>query len=159
MSTESISAYSRDNVYGQLTSPFTPKQIKINAHTPYDKVDEDEPKVFSRDHFKSKPQAKMIYELPEDSNSVNFNNKEFPPKFDNNNTDTTKDAEEKTTIDVTTFQASKASSKDIVKNSLKHGYTPEQAVAINKAQEAYKKSAILTTDPVGTLSTRSYRVA
>lgn len=159
MSTEAIGAYSPDTVYGQLTSPFTPQKIKINAHTPYDKVDENKSKVFSREHFKGKPQAKMIYELPEDKNSVNIANKEFPPKYNGNKVENNKDTEEKTTIDVTTFQASKASSKDIVQNSLKHGYTPEQAVAINKAQEAYKKSAILTKDPAATLSTRSYKVA
>ena len=49
MSTEAIGAYSPDTVYGQLTSPFTPQKIKINAHTPYDKVDENESKVFSRE--------------------------------------------------------------------------------------------------------------
>ena len=70
MSTEAIGAYSPDTVYGQLTSPFTPQKIKINAHTPYDKVDENESKVFSREYFKGKPQAKMIYELPEDTPDV-----------------------------------------------------------------------------------------
>ena len=123
MSTEAIGTYSPDTVYGQLTSPFTPQKIKINAHTPYDKVDENESKVFSREYFKGKPQAKMIYELPENENK---NTK---------------------------------SSKDIVQNSLKRGYTPEQAVAVTKAQDAYKKSAVLTTDPTGVLSTCAYKVA
>ncbi len=149
MSTEAIGAYSPDTVYGQLTSPFTPQKIKINAHTPYDKVDENESKVFSRDYFKGKPQAKMIYELPENEN------KDFPPKFDNGDD---KDKEENS-IEVASFQASVASSKDIVQNSLKHGYTAEQAVAVTKAQDAYKKSAILTTDPTGVLSTCAYKVA
>ena len=154
MSTEAIGAYSPDTVYGQLTSPFTPQKIKINAHTPYDKVDENESKAYSRDSFKAKPQAKMIYELPDDKG---LEKKEFPPKF-NNGSDENKDAEE-TTIDVASFQASKVSSKDIVTNSLKHGYTPEQAVAVTKAQEAYKNSAIMTKNPTGVLSTRSYKVA
>ena len=137
MSTEAIGAYSPDTVYGQLTSPFTPQKIKINAHTPYDKVDENESKAFSREYFKGKPQAKMIYELPENENK----NKE------------------ENSVEVTSFQASTTSSKDIVQNSLKHGYTPEQAVAVTKAQDAYKKSAILTTDPTGVLSTCAYKVA
>ena len=80
MSTESIAPYSPNTVYGQLTSPFTPKQITINAHTPYDKVDENESKAYSRDSFKAKPQAKMIYELPDDKG---LEKKEFPPKFNN----------------------------------------------------------------------------
>lgn len=151
MSTEAIGAYSPDTVYGQLTSPFTPQKIKINAHTPYDKVDENESKVFSREYFKGKPQAKMIYELPENENK----NKDFPPKFDNKD-DKNK---EENSVEVTSFQASTTSSKDIVQNSLKHGYTPEQAVAVTKAQDAYKKSAILTTDPTGVLSTCAYKVA
>ena len=137
MSTEAIGAYSPDTVYGQLTSPFTPQKIKINAHTPYDKVDENESKAFSREYFKGKPQAKMIYELPENENK----NKE------------------ENSVEVTSFQASTTSSKDIVQNSLKRGYTPEQAVTVTKAQDAYKKSAVLTTDPTGVLSTCAYKVA
>ena len=66
---------------------------------------------------------------------------------------------EENSIEVTSFQASTKSSKDIVQNSLKRGYTPEQAVAVTKAQDAYKKSAVLTTDPTGVLSTCAYKVA
>ena len=51
MSTESIAPYSPNTVYGQLTSPFTPKQITINAHTPYDKVDLIEKEVINSDLY------------------------------------------------------------------------------------------------------------
>lgn len=152
MSTEAISAYSPDTVYGQLTSPFTPKQITINAHTPYDKVDENESKVFSREHFKGKPQAKMIYELPEKEN--NFDASKYTPK-----TDSESDTKNTTPVEVSAFQASNVSSKDMVQNALKRGYSTTEAVAVTKAQNAYKKSAILTDNPTGVLSTCSYKVA
>ncbi len=152
MSTEAVSAYSPDVVYGQLTSPFTPKQITINAHTPYDKVEGDGAKVYSRTHFKGKPQAKMIYELPEKENR--FDASKYIPKKDS-------DSETNTTnqVEVSAFQASSVSSKDIVQNSLKRGYSTTEAVAVTKAQNAYKKSAILTDNPTGVLSTCSYKVA
>lgn len=47
MSIEGLSPYSPTTVYGQLTSPFTPKTITINSHTPYDKVD-DKKKIHQR---------------------------------------------------------------------------------------------------------------
>ena len=152
MSTEAIGAYSPDTVYGQLTSPFTPQKIKINAHTPYDKVDEDESKVYSRTHFKGKPQAKMIYELPESDNK--FDASKYAQK-----TDSESDTKNTAQIEVSAFQASKTSSKDLVQNSLKRGYSTTEAVAVTKAQNAYRNSAILTDDPTGVLSTCSYRVA
>ena len=58
MSIEGLSPYSPTTVYGQLTSPFTPKTITINSHTPYDKVDNDKEtssEVFSRTYFEGKP--------------------------------------------------------------------------------------------------------
>lgn len=152
MNTEAIAPYSPNTVYGQLTSPFTPKQVKINAHTPYDKVDENESKAFSRESFKAKPQAKMIYELPENDDKKDS---DYPPKFSNSEEKDTKDK----TVDVSTFQASTISSKDIVSNSLKHGYTTDQAIAVTKAQKAYKNSAIMTKNPTEVLSKHSYKVA
>lgn len=144
--TEAIAPYSPTTIYGQLTSPFTPKTVTINAHTPYDKVDEEKSEVFSRDYFKGKPQAKIAYELPEV-------NQEFPPK------NTVSDAEsDKKPVELTPFSASSASSSDIVQSSLKRGYTPQEAVALKDAQNAYKNSAVMTKDPTGTLSTCSYRV-
>ena len=62
MSTENnLAPYSPTTVYGQLTSPFTPKTVTINAHTPFDKVDETKSKVFSREDFTGKPLTKIIY--------------------------------------------------------------------------------------------------
>ena len=78
-----------------------------------------------------------------------------PPKFSNSEEKDTKDK----TVDVSTFQASTISSKDIVSNSLKHGYTTDQAIAVTKAQKAYKNSAIMTKNPTEVLSKHSYKVA
>ena len=64
MSIEGLAPYSPTTIYGQLTSPFTPKTITINSHTPYDKVDEEQEnssEVFSRGYFEGKPQARSVY--------------------------------------------------------------------------------------------------
>ena len=154
MNTESIGPYSPTTIYGQLTSPFTPKLVTINAHTPYDKVDEEEQsQVFSRDFFEGRPQAKMIYELP-DKEYLAMGISEYRS---NSGSDSDEDTSSKP-IELSSFVASQASSKDIVQNSLKRGYSTEEAIAMKEAQNAYKNSATLTKDPIGALSTRSYRV-
>ena len=65
MEIESIGPYSPSTVYGQLSSPFEPKTVTVNAKTPYDKVDENsnESEVFSRKFFKGKPVAKMKIDI------------------------------------------------------------------------------------------------
>ncbi len=155
MEPEAIAPYSPTTIYGQLTSPFTPKQITINAHTPYDKVTEDESsQVFSRGHFQARPQARMVYELPENDDYV------YGIKYENkvNNSENQEDEKEIPPSEVAAFSVSRASSKDIVQNSLKYGYSPTEAIAIRDAQNAYKNSATLTNDPIGALSSRSFRV-
>ena len=69
------------------------------------------------------------------------------------------DTKTTTTLEVFSFQASSVSSKDIVQSSLKRGYSTTEAVAVTKAQNAYKNSAILTNDPTGVLSTCAYKVS
>ena len=155
MEPEAIAPYSPTTIYGQLTSPFTPKQITINAHTPYDKIDEEEQsRVFSREYFQGKPQAKMVYELPEKDDFV------YGLKYENQTqkNDSSETEKDNKPIELAAFSASRASSKDIVHNSLKYGYSPSEAIAIRDAQNAYKNSAVLTDDPVGALTTRSFRV-
>ena len=154
MEMESIRAYSPDIVYGQLTSPFTPKQITINAHTPYGKVSEEESQVFSREHFAARPQARMLYELPD------YDDYFYGIKYENKQAAAEKFEEEKDVSmpEVAGFSASSASSKDIVQNSLKNGYSPAEAIAIRDARNAYKNSATLTKDPISALSSRSFRV-
>ena len=153
MSTEPIGPYSPTTIYGQLTSPFTPKQVTINAHTPFDKVDEDSQRgVYSRDYFQPREQARIIYEMPETT-----------PAHDSRlNVKTDKENAENTSMQkpqsVSSFSASSIGSDDIVHNSLKHGYTTEQAIIIKNAQDAYKRSAIITDNPIESLTTCSYRV-
>ena len=155
MNTESIGPYSPAVVYGQLTSPFTPKLVTINAHTPYDNINEEEQsQAFSRDFFEGRPQAKMIYELPNRESLAMGINYEYRS---NTGSGTEEDTSSKQ-VELSSFTASQASSKDIVQNSLKRGYSTEEAIAMKEAQNAYKNSATLTKDPIGALSTRSFRV-
>lgn len=155
MNTESIGPYSPTTVYGQLTSPFTPKLVTINAHTPYDNVDEEQSQVFSREHFQARPQARLVYEPPgNDSYAFGIN-------YENRTSPSGNNSEEETTpppAEVSSFAASQVSSRDIVQSSLKQGYSTAEAITIRDAQNAYKNSATLTQDPIGALSTRSFRV-
>ena len=153
MDTQSIGPYSPTTIYGQLTSPFTPKQITINAHTPYDKIDEEEQsKVFSREYFQGRPQAKIVYELPETERNFDLN-KYIPAREEDEK------KQEFTPPELSVFSASSISSKDIVHQSLQRGYSPEQAIVIKNAQASYKNSAVLTDDPARALSTCSYKVS
>ena len=151
MEPEAIAPYSPTTIYGQLTSPFTPKAVTINAHTPFDKVDEEEqPQVFSREYFQGRPQTRIVYELPQTEINIDFSR--YVPSSEETK-------REYTPQEVAAFSASSISSSDIVQQSLQRGYSPEQAVAVRNAQEAYKKSAILTDNPAQVLSTCSYRVS
>ena len=156
METEAIAPYSPTTIYGQLTSPFTPKQVTINAHTPYDKVDEEtESQVYSRDYFQARPQARLVYELPEEDEfvfGINYENRTNASNSENDNEIPPRP------VEVSAFAASQTSSRDIVHNSLKQGYSTAEAIIIRDAQNAYKNSATLTQDPVGALSSRSFRV-
>ena len=154
METEAIAPYSPTTIYGQLTSPFTSRQITINAHTPFDEVDKEQSQVFSREHFQGKPQARMAYEISgNESVIIGINYENGQPSGSNSNNET-----EMKAIEVSAFSASQTSSRDIVNNSLKYGYSPAEAIIIRDAQNAYRNSAIITDDPVGALNSRSYRV-
>lgn len=151
MSIEGLAPYSPTTIYGQLTSPFTPKTITINSHTPYDKVDEEQEnssEVFSRGYFEGKPQARSVYGKVSTQSA-----------YENDLAKLSDDlASEKMPLDVTPFSSSELSSTDIVKSSLKKGYDTREAIVIQNANSAYQKSAFLTNNPVGVLSTCSYRV-
>ena len=154
---ESIGPYSPTTVYGQLTSPFTPKLVSINSHTPFDKTNEEESKVFSRDYFEGRPTARMKYSLPE---TAPVEIQKYPPEQQKvNNSGSETQQVEKPQTELAAFSMSATSSSDIVKSSLKQGYSTEQAVVISKAQSAYQKSAILTKDPVGALGSCNYVVS
>lgn len=170
MEIDSLGPYSPDVVYGQLSSPFTPKAVTINSHTAYDKIeDRFVPKVFSRGHFKSKPQAKLNFELENDTNDkkdgLNAVQNQLKSPYEelvnnnliNNNVINNKENEFPPAA-ITAFQASSLSSKDIVQNSLKQGYTPAEAVHVNNARKAYEQSILGKENFAETLSTRSFKV-
>lgn len=164
MTTEAIGAHTPTAVYGQLTYPFTPKQVKINAHTPYDKNSEDENspsktaalrKAAEGTGVESRIQTQKDFDEIKKAGSKQFlkssssgterkeesESKEFPPESP-----------------VGSFAASKLSSYDIVSDSLKKGYSYKEAMVIKRASDAYKNSAMGTKNAVKSLSTRTYTV-
>lgn len=149
MNTEAIRAYSPTEIYGQLTSPFTPQKVSINSHTPYDKVDENnEPKAVSREDFHKFKAAKLRFELPEKEEDKQ--QKQQIPGSSTENKDYTKD--------ITPFSISSATSSDIVNKSLKQGYTATEAIAIKDAHKAYQEH-LESKDFAKNLSTRNYKVS
>ena len=68
------------------------------------------------------------------------------------NTESTPQAE------VTNFSASKISSNSILRDSLKQGYSTEEAVVMQNAYNAYSRSSAITSNPVSSLSSCSYKV-
>lgn len=146
MNTEAIRAYSPTEIYGQLTSPFTPQKVSINSHTPYDKVDENnESKATSREDFHKHKPAKLKFELPEQED-------------DNQQTSASSTENKDYTKDITPFSISSATSNDIVNNSLKQGYTTAEAIAIKDAYKAYTETQE-SMNFVKNLSTRTYKVS
>ena len=59
---------------------------------------------------------------------------------------------------VTNFSASKISSNSILRDSLKQGYSTEEAVVMQNAYNAYSRSSVITSNPVSSLSSCSYEV-
>ena len=164
MSIENLAPYSPTTVYGQLTSPFTPKTITINAHTPYDKVDEstDESKVYSRAYFEGKPQARNVYDGIYEYES--YYPDDFPPKpsniNSNNNSFNSQDVQttKKNSQELSSFSVSSYSDNQILKGALTQGYSVNESVVIQNAYNAYQRSALITKNAPEVLSTCSYRV-
>lgn len=143
MSAENLTPYSKTTVYGELTSPFTPKQITINAHTPFDKVEENESKAYSRVDFSGKPQTKIIYSKLANNYEIEIE-KEDNEIFKQN--------------ELSNFSISEFTDDNILKGVLSSDYSPEEAAIIKKAEEAYKKSITMTKKAPENLSKCSYRV-
>ena len=157
MSIDAVSgAYSRDVVYGQLTSPFVPKQlnVKINAHTPYDKQQNDNGAVSLSNFVGDRLSTTLMdfYSDKEDDYSFGIQSNLL-------NNDFIKTTEYPPKSTVSGFSASSLSSKDIVSGALKSGYSAQQAMVISRAQNAYKNSVGITNNPIKSFSTRSYRVS
>ena len=150
MSIENLAPYSPSTIYGQLTSPFTPKQITINAHTPYDKVEEqDAPEVFSRASFQARPQARIVYDEMS----------EIKPNYEEqNSTDEKNTAATRAEDELSPFSVSSFSDNTILKGALSQGYSVRESVVIQNAYDAYQRSALITKDAAGVLNTCSYRV-
>ena len=151
MEIETSGTYSSEKIYGQLSYPFLQTGIKINAHTPLDKEEDDEATSVSFKDFHAKqPTFKYERQVGEtntvglESNykpstvSVGTEPPEFPPK------------------NVRAFSVS-TSNKDIVQTGLSSGLTYDQAYVRVQAQKAYETSVGLTKNPVGALNERVYK--
>lgn len=138
MTIENVGAYSPDTVYGQLTMPFINKPVTINAHTPFDKEEENIQTSFSQADFqKNIHNAKWnsvekirnieAYEVDEnlkiDIGLVEMS--EFPPESP-----------------VPGFQASTLlEGSGLVYEALRNGYPADKAIVFGKAQQAYAQVA------------------
>ena len=151
MDLQAVGAYSPDVVYGQLSSPFEPKQFHINAHTPYDKVDETENKAVSRESFLQYNKTKMKVKIGDDNDRYGL---KYPPEKKEDSEETTT----KNDINYFSYSTTKKS-KDIVSKSLKNGYSVEQAITMAKAEKAYKNGVMQTNNAVKSLSQCSYKVS
>ena len=154
MEVNTTGAYSPDIVYGQLTSPFRPVNVKINAHTPYDKESETENAAVSMKNFIGKPVTFKYAQGNEDEYQFGIDSGYKPSSVD-----TGVEVPEFPPKNVKSFSASAVSSnKDIVKGALKSGYTYDQALVMTKAQKAYSSSVGITKDPISALSSREFHV-
>ena len=156
MDIETVGAYSPTTVYGQLTSPFVPKNITINAHTPYDTEDENAATTSLSNYLENHPRTKLLKGSVQKSvDGVGYNKNPYKVKTGREVSKDTFPPE----YGVSYFSASTLSSKDIVSGAIKKGYTAEQAATISKAKKAYENSYIVTRNPVKTLSLSSYVVS
>ena len=143
--------------YGQLTYPFTPKNIVINAHTPYDNESDEDKSVPIATYVQDHPNVKLKNkDLQKEVKGVGLVKNVYNVKKEEDDDDGTQNFSK---MSVSSFSASTLSSKDIVSNALKKGYSPEQAATIGKAKKAYENSFLVTKNPVKTLSTRTYTVS
>ena len=159
MNTDSISgAYSRDIVYGQLSYPFVPQNIKVNSYTPENPAVKAETSQTGEIYdFLDKKLTKETFSLEKAKETYNFGIKQddvFANPLEN-------DAEtfEFPPESISSFSFSSLSSKDIVAGALKSGYSTEQAITIDKARKAYENSITMSKHPTRVLSTHSYTVS
>lgn len=156
MNTEAVGAYSPTTIYGQLTSPFVPKSITINAHTSFDNMDDAEGVTFSKEDFQGKPQAWMKISIDTDLEEFGLsdNYKTVANSDNQNNSGQVVVSSNK----VSGFSKSNLSSKDIVNSSLKKGYSTSEAIVISKAQQAYSRGIMTTSNATEALSSCEYKV-
>ena len=154
MSIESVGVYSPNTVYGELTMPFLSKPVTINAHTAYDKDDNDV--VLTKNKFynnKSKMQVSIedirdMKGLELDENIITKVGPEVKTDILSQNL-------------LPSFQLSNLSNgTGVVYEALQNGYTGSQAIKIGKAHKAYTN--VLNQDftkTVQNLINTSYKVA
>lgn len=147
-------AYSPDIVYGQLTYPFKPAAITINAHTPYDKTENtDENTAVSLKDFRGNISSFKYEKDDNDDYQFGIDNGYKPTTVNSGS-----EAPEFPPKSVKSFSASNYSNKDIVQGAIKKGYSYDRAVVIAKAQKAYQTSAGITNDPISALNERTFAV-
>ncbi len=153
MSIESVGAYSKDTIYGQLTMPFTNKPVHINAHTPLDEENGNTvltKKSFYNNQSEGQVSIKEIRDMKslelDDSLKVDIGIKQlqdFPPK-----------------PNVEVFQQTAyTKGTGVVFSALKNGYTGSEAITIGNAYNAYRNAASLGNNPVQTLLNTNFAVS
>jgi len=154
MSIEALSGNSQDDEHVWLKSPFTPKNIKINSHTPLDEQQDD--KAVTQKDFVGKYRGvkAVLYKADEDDYSFGIKNvsdkDDEAVKFESSSNMIEKSK-------VGSLQASNLSAKDLVGGEIKRGRSVEEAYTAYKTQKAYETSAGKTKTPIDALGTRKFR--
>ena len=156
MSIDSIGVYSPDKIYGQLTMPFLNKPVTINSHTEYDEDSESDAVLSKESFYNNKSKMQVSIEEIRDMKGIQLDDKiltkvgpevptEFPPKFEN----------------IASFQLSSFNNgSGVVYEALQNGYTPNNAIVVGKAHQAYQNAAKHNfTDAIQNLVNLSYKVA
>lgn len=156
MSIEALGGNSQDDEHVWLKSPFTPKNIKINAHTPLDEPQDD--KATTQKDFVSKYRGTkaLLYKADDDKYTFGVKN-----ASDDKDDEAVKFESSSNMIEsskVGSFQLSNYSAKDIVNKEIKRGRSVDEAYTAYKTQKAYETSAGKTKTPIDALGTRKFRV-
>ena len=144
MSTEAVGAYSKDIIYGQLTSPFIKKMVHINAHPSSEAVSDSSQTVSLRNFRPSKAEARVnVNEIAATgaAKAKEINDGSFPPDPAN-----TEDAQK-----LTPFSSSK-----LVKGAIQKGYSIQEAMTISQAANSYASAERIGLANI--LSTHSHTV-
>ena len=155
MNTENVGAYSPDIIYGQLTMPFINKPVKINSHTPYDKVENTQQSFSQADFQKNVNNNK--WKTIEDIRDIKSMELNEQLSFDFSVTEKKDNASDA----VSAFQSSTL--KDgtgIVYEALKNGYSSDKAIIAGKAYKTYSQMMEYEKNntPVNSLINRNFQV-
>ena len=136
--------------------PFLNKPVTINSHTEYDEDVEDSTVMSKESFYNNKSKMQVSIEEIREMKGIQLDDKiftkvgpevptEFPPKYEN----------------IASFQLSNfQSGTGVVYEALQNGYTPNNAIVVGKAHQAYQNAAKHDfVNAIQNLVNTSYQVA